>query len=68
MKIIGSKMIELAKETEFFEILVSVPGISDISATRLIGECRDKENKQTGQQAAVEAHLYNDDPDGNVYA
>jgi transposase len=41
MKIIGSKMIELAKETEFFEILVSVPGISDISAARLIGECRD---------------------------
>ena len=33
MKIIGDKMIELAKETEFFEILVSVPGISDISAT-----------------------------------
>ncbi len=41
MKVIGSKMIELAKETEFFEILVSVPGISDISASRLIGECRD---------------------------
>jgi transposase len=41
MKTIGSKMIELAKETEFFEILVSVPGISDISAARLIGECRD---------------------------
>lgn len=41
MKTIGSKMIELAKETEFFEILVSVPGISDLSATRLIGECRD---------------------------
>lgn len=41
MKVIGSKMIELAKETEFFEVLVSVPGISDISAARLIGECRD---------------------------
>jgi hypothetical protein len=41
MKTIGSKMIELAKETEFFEILVSVPGISDLSAARLIGECRD---------------------------
>ncbi len=41
MKTIGSKMIGLAKETEFFEVLVSVPGISDISATRLIGECRD---------------------------
>jgi transposase len=40
-KAIGNKMIELAKETEFFEILVSVPGISDISAARLIGECRD---------------------------
>ena len=41
MKIIGSKMIELAKETEFFEVLVSVPGISDLSTARLIGECRD---------------------------
>ena len=41
MTTIGGKMIELAKETEFFEILVSVPGISDISAARLIGECRD---------------------------
>jgi hypothetical protein len=40
-KTIGNKMIELAKETEFFEILVSVPGISEISAARLIGECRD---------------------------
>jgi len=41
MKSIGNRMIELAKETEFFEIIVSVPGISDISAARLIGECRD---------------------------
>jgi len=41
MKTIGGKMIELAKETEFFEILVSVPGISDLSTARLIGECRD---------------------------
>jgi len=41
MKTIGSTMIELAKETDFFEILVSVPGISDLSAARLIGECRD---------------------------
>lgn len=41
MKTIGSKMIELAKETEFFKVLVSVPGISDISAARFIGECRD---------------------------
>jgi hypothetical protein len=41
MKVIGDKMIELAKESEYFEILVSVPGISDISAARLIGECRD---------------------------
>ncbi len=41
MKAIGKKMIELAKETEYFEVLVSVPGISDLSAARLIGECRD---------------------------
>ncbi len=41
LKEIGNKMIELAKETGFFEILISVPGISDISAARLIGECRD---------------------------
>jgi transposase len=41
MKGIGNKMIELAKKTEYFEIIVSVPGISDLSAARLIGECRD---------------------------
>jgi transposase len=61
MKVIGNKMIELAKETEFFEILVSVPGISDISAARLIGECRDlklfKHYKQIEKMAGSNIRL-----------
>jgi transposase len=34
-------LIELAQETEYFEILVSLPGISDLTAARFIAECRD---------------------------
>lgn len=41
MKAIGSRMIELAGRNEYFEILTSVMGISELSAARLIGECRD---------------------------
>jgi transposase len=41
MKAIGSKMIEIAGRNEYFEILISVMGISELSAARLIGECRD---------------------------
>lgn len=38
---ISDKMIELAQKNEYFEILTSLMGISDISAARFIGECRD---------------------------
>jgi len=38
---IAKAMIELARKTEYFEILTSLKGISDISAARFIGECRD---------------------------
>jgi transposase len=38
---ISGRMIELARRNEYFEILTSLMGISDISAARLIGECRD---------------------------
>jgi len=41
IKVISEKMIDLARENEYFEILTSVMGISDISAARFIGECRD---------------------------
>ncbi len=34
-------LIELARETEYFGILVSVPGISELTAARFIAECRD---------------------------
>ena len=40
-KTIKAAMIELAKKTEHFEILESVPGISDLTAARFIAECRD---------------------------
>lgn len=38
---IAKAMIELARKTEYFEILTSLKGISDISAARFIAECRD---------------------------
>ncbi|HWR57721.1 MAG TPA: transposase, partial [Thermodesulfovibrionales bacterium] len=38
---ISGRMIELAQRSEYFEILTSLMGISDISAARFIGECRD---------------------------
>lgn len=41
LKKIGSAMIDLAKETEHFEVLTSPKGISDLSASRFIAECRD---------------------------
>jgi len=41
IRTISNKMTELAKESEHFEILTSLLGISDISAARFIGECRD---------------------------
>jgi hypothetical protein len=41
IKAVKKALIELAKETEYFEILVSLPGISDLTAARFIAECRD---------------------------
>jgi transposase len=40
MKRIKDTMVALAKKTEYFEILVSLMGISDLSAARFIAECR----------------------------
>ncbi|MBL7049065.1 MAG: IS110 family transposase [Nitrospira sp.] len=40
-KTIKAAMVELAKKTEHFEILESVPGISELTAARFIAECRD---------------------------
>lgn len=34
-------MIELAEQTEYFDILTSVPGISKLTSARFIAECRD---------------------------
>ncbi len=41
IKAVKKAMIEFAKETEYFEILVSIPGISEITAAWFIAECRD---------------------------
>jgi len=40
MKKISSAMIDLSKKTEYFEILISIKGISDLTASRFIAECR----------------------------
>ncbi len=40
IKTLKKAMIGLAKEMEHFEILVSVPGISELTAARFIAECR----------------------------
>lgn len=40
LKKIGGAMIDLAKKTEYFEILTSLKGISDLSASRFVAECR----------------------------
>jgi len=41
IKAIKQAMIELAEKTGYFEILISVPGISELTAARFIAECRD---------------------------
>jgi transposase len=41
IKALKKAMVELAEQTEYFEILKSVPGISDLTAARFIAECRD---------------------------
>lgn len=40
IKAIKKAIIALAQKTEYFEILTSVPGISELSAARFIAECR----------------------------
>jgi transposase len=41
IKALKKAMVELAEQTEYFEILKSVPGISGLTAARFIAECRD---------------------------
>lgn len=41
MKAIIRAMVELAEKTEYYEILKSLEGISDILASQFIAECRD---------------------------
>ena len=43
MKVIEKEMVRLASESESFELLISLKGVSDLSAARLIAECRDFE-------------------------
>jgi transposase len=40
IKAIKKAIIALAQKTEYFDILTSVPGISELSAVRFIAECR----------------------------
>ncbi len=58
---ISGRMIELAQKNEYFEILTSLMGISDISAARFIGECRDlslfKHYKQIEKMAGLNLRL-----------
>jgi transposase len=50
IKKIGKEMIALASGSSCFEILKTIKGISDLSAARLIAECRDFEGiKHYGQ-------------------
>lgn len=41
LEAVSARMIELAQRSEYFEILTSLMGISETSAARFIGECRD---------------------------
>ncbi len=43
MKKVSAKLIELAKKSDNFDILLSLKGVSELSAARLIAECRDFE-------------------------
>jgi len=58
---ISNKMIGLAQENEYFEILTSFMGISDLSAARFIGECRDlklfRHYKQIEKMAGLNLRL-----------
>lgn len=61
IKAISEKMTELAQGSEYFEILTSLMGISDISAARFIGECRDltlfKHYKQIEKMAGLNLRI-----------
>ena len=43
MKEIEKEMVRLASQSDSFEILISLKGVSNLSAARLIAECRDFE-------------------------
>ena len=43
MKAIEKEMVKLASQSDSFEILISLKGVSNLSAARLIAECRDFE-------------------------
>jgi len=59
--VISGRMIELAQRSEYIEILTSLMGISDISAARFIGECRDlslfKHYKQIEKMAGLNLRI-----------
>ena len=44
LKIISNQLIELAKQTPWFDILVSIKGISDLTAALFIAEVKDLSN------------------------
>ena len=41
LKIIAAKLIELAKQTPYFDIIISIKGISDLTAALFIAEVKD---------------------------
>jgi transposase len=41
LKIISAKLIELAKQTPYFDIIISIKGISDLTAALFIAEVKD---------------------------
>ena len=50
LKIIASQLIELARQTPWFDILVSIKGISDLSTALFIAEVKDPSNFQHFKQ------------------
>jgi transposase len=44
LKKITDAMITLARKTEYYEVLISLKGVSDLTASRFIAECRDLNN------------------------
>jgi len=41
LKIISAQLIELAKQTPYFDIIISIKGISDLTAALFIAEVKD---------------------------